>query len=418
MSNKISVLVVDDENPVRQLICRWLTAAGYQASLAVDGQEALTLLGRHPFHLVLLDILMPGMSGLEVLPKIRDSYPDLAVIMVTGKDEPEVANQALDLGAHGYLVKPFSNNELLIQVSHILRLHDLERENRQYRENLELLVAQRTAELEKTLADLRSTQDQLIQQEKLATIGHLAAGVAHEINNPTGYIGSNLGTMGRYFDKLVEFITLQDQALKDLPPEKGAELHAARKRLKLDFLLSDSRGLVEESLQGVERIKKIVQGLKSFSRKEQDTARPVDINECLDNALTVAWNELKYKATVTKNYGDLPKLSGFPNQLGQVFINLLVNAAQAITGQGTITITTSREYGTAVIAIADSGCGIPAASQEKIFEPFYTTKEEGVGTGLGLSIIKEIVTRHGGTISLTSEEGQGTIFIIRLPLQA
>lgn len=415
MAKGVSVLVVDDDALVRELLASKLSKAGYLPFCAAGGAEGLALLAQENIGLVLLDIMMPGLSGLEVMERIRCSWPDLAVIMATSEDDPAVAQQALSLGARGYLVKPFGDNELLIYLAQVLRLQEAERDNRTYRANLEHLIKERTAELGRTLEDLKSTQNQLIQQEKLATIGHLAAGVAHEINNPTGYIGSNLGTMGKYFDKFKEFIALQDQAIQGLPPEKVAELGAARQKLKLDFLLEDSRELVSESLEGIEKIKKIVQGLKSFSRKEQDEARPVNLNECLDNALTVAWNELKYKATVEKIYGDIPLVSGFPNQLGQVFINLLVNAAQALDGQGTITLRTGREGDAVVVAVSDTGCGIPEASREKIFEPFFTTKANGVGTGLGLSIIKEIVTRHQGEIALESEPGKGTTFTIRLP---
>lgn len=417
MANSFSILIVDDNPQLGEIFTRRLSHAGHLTSCAESGEAGLALLARRPFDLLLLDIMMPGMSGIVMLREIRRSYPDLAVIMVTAEDNPEVAKEAINLGIDGYLVKPVLENELLISVSRVLRLQLLERENREYREHLEEQVARRTADLEKAMTDLKSYQDQLIQQEKLATIGHLAAGVAHEIKSPTGYIGSNLGSMKKHFDKISEFIAVQDRAIQDLLPEKRTELIEARKRLKIDLVLADVEDIIVESLEGVEKIKKIVEGLKSFSRKEQETVRAADINECLENALTVAWNELKYKATVEKHYGDLPPVECFQNQLGQVFMNLLVNGAHAIEKQGLITIDSRQDGDFVIVSISDNGHGIPKSIQHKIFEPFFTTKELGVGTGLGLSIIKEIVAKHHGEIHFESEEGKGSIFTVRIPLK-
>ncbi|MFZ5773699.1 MAG: hybrid sensor histidine kinase/response regulator [Thermodesulfobacteriota bacterium] len=417
MEDTTAILVVDDDQATRELFSRHLSGAGYLTSCAASGREALELFAGNFFPLVLLDITMPGISGMAVLRQLRNSDFPPEVIMVTAVDDPAVAASALELGACGYLVKPFEKNELLIYVAHALRLRELERKNREYRDNLEQQVQERTLQLEQALKDLKASQDQLLHQEKLATIGHLAAGVAHEINNPTGYIGSNLGTLTKYMGRISEFIGLLDGFSSALPPDKAAELALARKNFKLDFLVEDSRDILAECLEGVDRIKKIVEGLKTFSRKDQNTSCLASINDCLENALTVAWNELKYKATVEKDYGDIPLIRCYPNQLAQVFMNLLVNAAHAITGQGIIRIRTYAENDLISIAIADTGCGISPENQKKIFAPFFTTKEEGVGTGLGLSIVTEIVARHGGKITVASEVGKGTTFTISFPLQ-
>ncbi|MEW6521890.1 MAG: ATP-binding protein, partial [Thermodesulfobacteriota bacterium] len=200
-----------------------------------------------------------------------------------------------------------------------------------------------------------------------------------------------------------------------LPPDKAAELALARKNFKLDFLVEDSRDILAECLEGVGRIKKIVEGLKTFSRKDQNTSCLASINDCLENALTVAWNELKYKATVEKEYGNIPPIRCYPNQLSQVFMNLLVNAAHAIENQGMIRIRTCTKNGLILVSISDTGCGISPENREKIFAPFFTTKAEGVGTGLGLSIVTEIVARHGGKISVASEAGKGSTFTVSIP---
>ncbi|MBU0965272.1 MAG: response regulator [Proteobacteria bacterium] len=417
MKDDTAVLVVDDEDVTRKLFCRYLSGAGYSPTCAASGEEALDFFAQTSFPLVLLDITMPGMSGIAVLRQLRNSESPPEVIMVTAVDDPAVAATAHELGACGYLVKPFVKNELLIYVAYALRLRELERKNLEYRDNLEQQVQERTLQLEQTYRDLKASQEQLLHQEKLATIGHLAAGVAHEINNPTGYIGSNLGTLTKYMGRITEYIHLLDGYCSTLPPDKSAELAQARKNSKIDFLVEDSKDILNECLEGVGRIKKIVEGLKTFSRKDQNTSCLANVNDCLENALTVAWNELKYKATVEKDYGDIPLIRCYPNQLAQVFMNLLVNAAHAIANQGTIRIRTFTENDLIVVSIADTGCGISPENQTKIFAPFFTTKEAGVGTGLGLSIITEIVARHGGAISVESEVGKGSTFTINIPIQ-
>ncbi|MFH1217292.1 MAG: response regulator [Pseudomonadota bacterium] len=416
MFKETTILVVDDDEGLRLLFVRMLAGAGYLPEYAENGRQALELLSRKSFSLVLLDIEMPLMSGMEVLEQLRKNKQDQAVIMVTGIDDPDVAKSAIELGINGYLIKPFEKNELLIYVEQTLRSIELEKKNREYRDSLEQKVQERTRELEKACRDLKSSQDQLLHQEKLATIGHLAAGVAHEINNPTGYVGSNLSTLAKYLVRITEFYQLLDDYLPLLPEEKLVSLREERQKQKIDFLLEDSREIITESLEGVERIKKIVAGLKSFSRKEQDSSSSVNINECLENAVTVAWNELKYKADVEKDYGDLPLIKCFPNQMGQVFVNLLVNAAHSIEGHGRITIRTSQEGDFVSVSICDTGCGMSPEVRDKIFDPFFTTKKEGVGTGLGLSIVSEIVKKHEGEIFLQSQIGKGSTFTVRIPV--
>lgn len=412
------ILLVDDEEQIKSVMSRWLRDVGYACEKAADAEQALSWLAREPFILAVLDIMMPGLSGIELLKKIRIEYPDLAVIMVTGVDTPEVAGTALELGASGYIVKPFGRNELLIYVVHALHRRELEKKNREYRENLERLIRERTEELEQAYADLKSSQGHLVQQEKMATLGQLAAGVAHEVKNPTGYIGSNLGTLNRHLGKIAGHIRLQDEYISALPAEKIEEVRQAGNRIKLDFLLEDCEQIIIECLEGVNRINKIVEGLKTFSRKDKDVARPANINDCLENALTVAWNEIKYKAVVEKEYGDLPLINCFPNKLGQVFMNILVNGAHAIEDQGKITVRTRVVDDTIHVRISDTGCGMSRETMDKIFDPFFTTKEEGKGTGLGLAISHEIMEQHHGDILVESTVGKGTTFTIILPIGA
>ncbi len=273
-------------------------------------------------------------------------------------------------------------------------------------------------ELEDAYRQLKSSQLQILQQEKMASIGQLAAGVAHEINNPMGFITSNLNSLGRYQEKLASYQNqLEDWLKQQDNPELLAQMQAERKRLKIDYLLEDIRDLLTESTDGAERVREIVQNLKSFSRVDQAEFCESDINSCLESTLAIAANEIKYKATVEKDFGPLPQVPCYPQQLNQVFLNILVNAAQAIKEKGVIKIRTWQDGGWAKIAISDTGSGIPEAIRHRIFEPFFTTKDVGKGTGLGMSISYEIIKKHGGDIKIESSEGQGTTFFIKLPLK-
>ena len=275
----------------------------------------------------------------------------------------------------------------------------------------------KNTELKQAYAELKQTQSHLLQHDKMASIGQLAAGVAHEINNPVGFIASNLGTMGRYSGRIREFLKEDAElAAQSGDAELAARQAESRKRFKIDFMLGDIDDLVRESLEGCERVKKIVQDLKGFSRVDQAREQTVDIHECIDSTVNIVWNELKYKTKVMRDYQASRPVTCFPQQLNQVFMNLLVNAAHAIEKEGIITIKTWQDEGFAYVSIADTGCGIPPENLSHIFEPFFTTKEVGKGTGLGLSIAYDIVTKnHHGEIRAESQVGQGTTFIIKLP---
>lgn len=272
-------------------------------------------------------------------------------------------------------------------------------------------------ELAKAYDDLKTTHHRLVQQEKMASIGQLAAGVAHEINNPMGFISSNLETLGKYAERLRQFMAVQDEVLKGVSdPEKTGMLAEARKRLKIDYLLGDIPALVAESNDGAVRVRTIVQNLKGFSRTDLAEMEPASINECLERAISIAWNELKYKVTLERDFAELPTVNCYPQQLGQVFLNFLVNASHAIEQHGVIKVVTRVEEGNVAVSVTDTGCGIPEKNMDRIFEPFFTTKEIGTGTGLGLAISYEIVQTHGGTIDVESEVGRGTTFTVRLPI--
>ncbi|MBU0673026.1 MAG: GHKL domain-containing protein [Proteobacteria bacterium] len=284
--------------------------------------------------------------------------------------------------------------------------------------NMMHILAGKNSQLQEAYEQLKASQSQLLQQEKMASIGQLAAGVAHEINNPMGFISSNFTTLKKYCDRLEEFIQAQDHLTKGLgATAEITELDTLRKNLKIDYIMEDLRDLIAESQEGAERVKNIVMGLKNFSRVDQAELQQANLNECLESTLNVVWNELKYKATVVKEFGELPVTLCHPQQLNQVFVNLLVNAAQAIEKQGVITVKTQCHDGMIEISVSDTGRGIQARHLNRLFEPFFTTKEVGKGTGLGLSITYDIVKKHGGDIVVDTELGKGSTFTVRLPVK-
>lgn len=266
---------------------------------------------------------------------------------------------------------------------------------------------------------LTEAQQQLVLAEKLASIGQLAAGVAHEINNPIGYVHSNLNALGRYIADLFEALERYEGMVRQAEslPEVHTALEGVRKDLDLDFLKEDVPTLVRECQEGTGRVKKIVQDLKDFSRVDtHEEWQMADLHQGLDSTLNIAANELKYQVDVVKEYGEIPLLPCLPSQLNQVFLNLLVNAAHAMGEQrGRITIRTGRKGDRVWVEIEDNGCGISREQQQNIFDPFFTTKPVGKGTGLGLSLSYGIIQKHRGQIFVTSEVGRGTIFSISLP---
>ncbi|MDT8999536.1 PAS domain-containing protein [Paucibacter sp. APW11] len=272
-------------------------------------------------------------------------------------------------------------------------------------------------EMKQTNARLAEAQNQLLQSEKLASIGQLAAGVAHEINNPIGFVSSNLGSMRRYMESMLQLIGLYECLdLQQLPTELRGQIAQLRREADFEFIHEDLPQLLAESDDGLTRVKKIVQDLKDFSRVDQSDWQMADINQGLDSTLNVVMNEVKYKAEIKKDYGKLPAVRCLAAQLNQVFMNMIVNAGHAISGRGEIRLSTCCVDDWVCIAIGDNGSGMAPEVQRRIFDPFFTTKPVGQGTGLGLSLSFSIVQKHGGRIELESEVGKGSTFRIWIPV--
>lgn len=265
---------------------------------------------------------------------------------------------------------------------------------------------------------LEDAHIQLLQSEKMASIGQLAAGVAHEINNPVGYVISNIGSLERYLQDFITMLDAYERAEPAMEPRAREMVRHLRETLDINYLKQDVISLLAESREGINRVRRIVQDLKDFSRVgAEDEWQWSDIQKGLESTLNIVWNELKYKATVEKDYGQLPLVYCLPSQLNQVFMNLLMNAAHAIEAKGVVTVRTGQEGSMVWVEVADTGAGISAENLKRIFDPFFTTKPVGQGTGLGLAVSYRIVDKHQGRIEVVSEVGKGSVFRVWLPIE-
>ena len=291
---------------------------------------------------------------------------------------------------------------------------------------MEQQVSKSAAELAQAYRKLKSSQAQLVQSEKMASLGQMVAGVAHEINTPLGYVRNNVELMQEFSAQLQELLTANNALVNALLDPDGSEVEVARALSAIEdlrelvdsqLLLADMKTLFGDTAFGLEQISELVLGLKDFSRLDQAHADNVSLNDCVNNALLIARNAIKDKVEIIQQLGDIPKISCAPSQINQVLLNLFINAAQAIAGSGKVFIKTWADATSVYVSVQDTGRGIAPDDLKKIFDPFFTTKPVGEGTGLGLSISWQIIQQHGGRIRVASEVGRGTRFVIVLPLQ-
>jgi len=404
------VLIVDDEAPVRNLFADFLTEK-YICTTAASSDEALTHMTDDAYAVVISDMQMPGRNGVELLREIRSRYPDTAVIMVSGTDRPQRIRDAMHLGAFDYLIKPCELDVLGLAVERALERRSLTLTARSYRADLE----RQNVELAARKAELERLQAQIVHSEKMASLGQLAAGIAHELNNPAGFIYGNMDLLQEYTSKMERVLAIYDRAV--LPPDIAAEVSATKSQIGYDGLVSEWHSMIADCREGAARIRDVVLNLRLFSRLDEAEFKKVDVHEGIDSTLRLLSRYYgSGRIGLVRDYGQLPLVNCFPGQLNQVWMNLLVNAAQATGGEGEVRISTRVEGTAVVVVISDNGCGIPADILKKIFDPFFTTKPVGEGTGLGLSIVYGIIEKHGGTITAESQVGVGSKVIISVPI--
>ena len=406
------ILIVDDEEIVLSMFTAFLSDK-YLCETAASCDEALAHLASNSYALVISDVQMPGRNGIELLREIRSRYPDTAVIIVSGIGRAQRIRDALQLGAADYLTKPCELEVLGFSVERALERRQLVLTARNYRADLE----RQNLELAARKAQLERLQAQIVHSEKMAGLGQLAAGIAHELNNPAGFIYGNMDLIKSYLGRLELVLSIYERA--SLPPDEAAELNLTKDEIGYDDMLSDLRSMIADCAEGAERIRDVVKNLRLFSRLDDAEFKRIDLHESID--ATIRLLSRYYGAgriRLVKEYGVLPLVNCYPGQLSQVWTNLLVNAAQAIDGDGEVRISSKVQGESAVITIADNGCGIEPNELRRIFDPFFTTKPVGEGTGLGLSITYGIIEKHGGTINVRSIRGSGTKFFVSIPIDS
>jgi signal transduction histidine kinase len=420
------ILIVDDIADNIRLLSSVLKQRGYKVRMALNGQMALTAAQTVPPDLILLDINMPGLNGYEVCDRLKqdDTTRAIPVIFLSAIDDVLDKVKAFQIGAVDYVTKPFQFEEILARIQTQLTIRSLQAQ-----------LQTQNAQLQQALNDLQQTQSQLIQREKMASVGQLVAGVAHEINNPISFIAGNLAPASEYIHSLLNLITLYQQEY----PNPSKSIQDAIDHIDLDFVMSDLQKLMGSLQTGVDRVRNVILALRSFSRLGESDIKPVDLHEGIDSVLLVLHHRLMGNGdrpviTVEKSYAQLPLVTCYASQINQVFLKLLENAIEALdtkygkhqtdpnatpsTLPPTIHITTELATPTTVrIRVKDNGIGISDEAQQRLFTPFYTTKPVGQGTGLGLSTSYQIVVeRHQGTLTCTSTPNEGSEFTLELPI--
>jgi signal transduction histidine kinase len=411
----------------------------FALTVAENGEQGVDAVGgalakRQPFAVAFIDMNMPGIDGAETARRIWALDPDIKIVIVTAFSEHRPCD-IINIAQRDdifYLRKPFNSEEIRQFANALTHAWDTERE----REILSKKLESVNAELEDMNQNLQQKVKEqaalLVQSEKMSSLGVLAAGVAHEINNPIAFVHGNLDTIRKYSAAITKLLhkyrSLEEYALRRGSDEIQpliAEINELKDAHKIDFILEDIVSLADESLDGTRRVRDIVRELRGFSYAEDTDPQPANLNETVEKALNMMSSRLNPKTEIIRSYGELPPVSCYPQKLAQVFLNVLMNAAQAVGENGEIHITTRQvipandvDPSGVEIRISDNGHGIPHAEIPKVFDPFFTTKPVGEGTGLGLSISYDIVKAHGGEMLIDSREKDGTTVRVVLPLEA
>jgi len=407
-----TILIVDDEEIVRRFHFDCLSSR-YRCFEAASAEEALQILEEEDISLVITDWVMPGMSGTTLLRHVVADFPNTPVVMVTGVDHPERALDAMRFGAFDYLLKPSQPDSLDFTVERALKHRELQIRTEQYKADLEL----QNIELARQKAELERLQGRIIQTEKMASVGQLTAGIAHELNNPLGYISGNLQILDQYFQDLRKLLNVYDNA--ELSGDYAERIEQLKEEIHYDEIIENLSSIVADCASGTGRVSELIENLRVFSKLDQPEFTKTDINRDINATVKLLGRFFgKENVNLKLNYGDVPRIDAYPAHLNQVWMNLLLNAAQAVEANGgEVSVTTRVADGDVIVKISDTGGGIAPENLHRIFEPFFTTKTIGQGIGLGLSTAYGIVEEHCGTISVTSGSGKETTFTINLPIE-
>ena len=446
---KGNILIVDDTPDNLRLLSTMLSEQGYKVRSALNGEMALMGVNAVPPDLILLDINMPKMNGYDVCSALKasDATREIPVIFISALGEVWDKVKGFSVGGVDYITKPFQLKEVLARIETHLTIRNLQMQLQEQNMRLRQEVCNRmqaeqaerdkSQQLAETLEQLKHAQTQLVHSEKMSSLGHLVAGIAHEINNPVNFIYGNLTYAARDIQDLLEIVQLYQQILPNAPTELQEKIQDA----DLEFVKSDLPKLMESMKVGAKRITEIVQSLRNFSRHDEADLKEVDIHEGIDSTLMILQHRLRASAKhgaieIIKDYGSLPHVNCYARQMNQVFMNILSNAIDALDHKRRIEIENAEEQTTnpnsptptimirtevqesdwVIIRIADNGSGMSEEVKSKLFDPFFTTKPVGEGTGLGLSISYQIVKeQHGGSLECISQLGQGTEFVIKIP---
>ena len=413
---KSNILVVDDIQTNIFVVQTMLTGCNAEILTATSGPEALSIIEKTELALVLLDINMPGMDGYEVAQKMHDNQltRNIPIIFITAcYMDNEHVFKGYKSGAVDYLLKPIDRQILRSKVEIFLRLDEQQRQ-----------LKNKNYELQKAYQNINETQSQLARSKKLASIGQLAAGMAHEINNPIGFILSNTSSLQTYFSdfkSLFEIYAKLELAIAQKSSEENIlsildEITTNKEQIELNFLLDDIDDVFKETQSGLERIKKIISDLKNFSGSGIEDNSLVDVHECIESSILLVKSQVQNKIEIEKSFcSDAPIICN-ASHIKLALMNIILNAAQAIKLEGVVSISTEIVGNDISICIQDSGTGMKKDILSNIFNPFFTTREVGEGSGLGLSVSFDIIKQHKGDINATSQLGEGSKFTVTLPL--
>lgn len=432
LTSPVTLLFVDDEPDmellIRQRLRKAVTAGRLVLKFARNGAFAIELIEADPsIDVVLTDINMPVMDGLALLMRLNEDHPLIKTIVVSAYGDMSNIRLAMNRGAFDFLTKPIEHQDLVTTLNRAITKAKQDKADRHIREQQtfelqrsEQVLREQTESLEQALQELQQAQLHLIQTEKMAALGQMVAGIAHEVNNPINFISGNIQYIEKYSDDLLRLLTLYQSKY----PVSDSLIQAEIDDIDLDFLMQDLPKVLASMTLGTERIQTLVNSLRRFSRLDESDIKVANLHEGLDGAILILKSRMTQEISVQKEYSSLPEIECRPAQLNQVFMGILNNAIDALLRNPSpspkhMTVKTQflEQTQQIEIQIADNGPGIAEDIQQRIFDPFFTTKPVGQGTGLGLAIASQIIDLHDGRLEVISEIGAGAVFRILLPLR-